>query len=91
MDLHEAAGEDDEALHDRPRGDVAHVGLEDVEVARLQPAGELLELPHRLDALVDVHEGVGEGLENVHSSSLVDFDAVLNRILFNLSKVKIQT
>ena len=62
VDLHEPAGEDDEALHDRPRGHVAPVWLEHVEVARLEAAGELLELPHRLDALVDVHEGVSEGL-----------------------------
>ena len=89
--LDESAGEDDDALHDRPRGDVTPVRLEHVKVARLEVLNiilansalkaqllfkmlfnniatcleaprELLELPHRLDALVHVHQRVGERL-----------------------------
>ena len=91
--LDESAGEDDDALHDWPRGDVTPVRLEHVKVARLEVSNiilanraiflqllikmlfnnnatcleaprELLELPHRLDALVHVHQRVCERLHS---------------------------
>ena len=65
--LHDPRQHDHGALHHRPRGHVAEVGVQEVEVPGLQPARELLELPHDLDSLVNAAQGLGEvGHRHVH-------------------------
>ena len=72
VDLHEAGEDDHGALDQRPSAHVAQVGGQQVHVPGLQTPGQLLELPHDLDALVHVAQGLREVLDgHVHVLELL--------------------
>ncbi len=58
--LEDPTEDDDGALNQRPGGHVVQIGLQQVVVSGLESPGQLLELPHHLDAPVHAAQGLSE-------------------------------